>query len=271
MRVFNRILFAFIAAIGLYLVFNASYSYAITLYVQTEGQKAIDRDDYAFFISTRYYDENEVLSDTYVMDQGTFLVKIYSVANVVEEEQRVVDGIFVLMHQTEGTPLEEPFGVQVSSTVGEIDVSYMGIQIPGLPIYSFIIPDTETTLVTRERFMKEDVFQNIDRIDIYRDDEIIDGIDLLVTNEDFTLREPLEKYLETTGEAPTENVENVSVMPRIQIDTSRIVIRNVIIYVVIVIALMVGLFFVHKKRLGRGKPTEGIRKDIEKLAENKRE
>jgi hypothetical protein len=271
MRVFNRILFAFIAAIGLYLVFNASYSYAITLYVQTEGQKAIDRDDYAFFISTRYYDETEVLSDTYVMDQGTFLVKIYSVANVVEEEQRVVDGIFVLMHQTEGTPLEEPFGVQVSSTVGEIDVSYMGIQIPGLPIYSFIIPDTETTLVTRERFMKEDVFQNIDRIDIYRDDEIIDGIDLLVTNEDFTLREPLEKYLETTGEAPTENVENVSVMPRIQIDTSRIVIRNVIIYVVIVIALMVGLFFVHKKRLGRGKPTEGIRKDIEKLAENKRE
>lgn len=269
MRVFNRILFAFIAAIGLYLVFNASYSYAVTLYIQTEGQKAIDQDNYAFFISTRYYDQTEVLSDTYVIDEGTFTVRIFSVANVIEDENRVVDGIFVLMHQTEGPPLEEPFGVRVSSRIGEIDVSYMGIRIPGLPIYSFIIPDTETTLVTRDRFTKDDVFQEIDRIDIYRDDEIIDGFDLLVTEDDFTLKEPLARYLDSTGEAPTEDFENVSVMPKIQIDTSGIVIRNVIIYIVFVIAVMVGLFFVHKKRLGRGKPTEGVQKDIEKLAGNK--
>ncbi|MFP4187701.1 MAG: hypothetical protein ACLFSU_05990 [Acholeplasmataceae bacterium] len=269
MRVFNRILFAFIAAIGLYLVFNASYSYAVTLYMETEGQEALDRNDYAFFISTRYYDANEVISDTYAIDDMTFLVKVYSVANVVEDEERVVDGIFVLMHQTDGAPLEEPFGVEVSSSVGDIEVSYMGIKIPGLPIYSFIIPETETTLITRERFTEDGDFQDIDRIDIYRDDKDIGSIDLLITSEDFTLREPLEDYLEETGDAPTEGFKNVAVMPRIEIDTSTIVIRSVIIYSVFVFAVMVGLFFIRKKRMGRGKPTEGIRQDIEKLTSNK--
>ncbi len=270
MRFLRRFLFALAAAMGLYLVFNMSHAYVVTTYLQTEGAKAIEREDYAFFISARYHDEDLVFDDVLTFDDKTFVVKVYNVANIMTliEGYLVVEGFFVLMHQIEGEPLREPFAALVSSTDGDIEQRYTGINLGGLPMYTFIIAETQSTIINKNLFIREGVFYDIDQITIRKDDEDIGVINLLLQEGDLKLRDPLEGYLLEHDSVPKASFETVVYAPVIDIDSSSVVIRNVIIYLLVVLLLTILLFYVKSKYMGRGKPTPGVQRDLEKLKQN---
>ena len=267
MRFLRRFLFALAAAMGLYLVFNMSHAYVVTTYLQSEGAQAIEREDYAFFISARYHHQDLIVDDVVTFDDKTFVVKVYNVANIMTltEGYLVVEGFFVLMHQIEGEPLREPFTALVSSADGEIEQRYMGINLGGLPMYTFIIAETQSTIINKNLFTREGVYYDIDQITLQKDEEVMGVIHVFLQESDLKLREQLEGYLLEHDATPRASFGTVVYAPVIAIDSSPVVIRNVIIYLLAILLLTILLFYVKSKYMGRGKPTPGVQKDLEKL------
>ena len=261
----NRIMYSLVVALGLMLVFNLTDSYARTLYLEEEGAVALAEEDYEFFISVRFYNETPVVDLNLVEGERTFNLKIFETAYIqlVDEAYVVHDGLYVLMHQTQGDDLTDFFTVRfISGTTVSLD--YMGIKIFSLPLYSVIEEDTRATVIKKEMFEINGVFQDITNIQIYQENDLFAEVPVLIEETDFSVKTQIEDYITTNSTAPTSSFGDVSYAPVININTTPIVLRNIAIYSIIMIGLTV-VFFKAKKKLGKKEPTTGLKKDIERL------
>jgi hypothetical protein len=80
----------------------------------------------------------------------------------------------------------------------------------------------------------------------------------------------LQSYVDTNDEVPTADIEGVHYKEPLVIDVQNFVIRNVVIYLVVVVIGYVLIFMRKKKTLGKDQATEGLKKDIEKLQNDKK-
>lgn len=261
----NRIIYSLLVALGLMIVFNLTDSYARTLYLEEEGAVALSQDNYEFFISVRFFNETPVVDMVLTEGERTFNLKIYETAYIqlIEEEYIVRDGLYVLMHQTQGEDLTDFFTVRLISGT-TVTQDYMGIKIFSLPLYSVIEEDTRAAIIKKELFEIDDVFQDITKIEIYQENDLFAEVPVLIEETDFSVKTEIENYIALNSEAPSSSFGNVSYAPVIDINTIPIVLRNIAIYSVVMIGLTV-LFFKAKKKLGKKDPTSGLKKDIEKL------
>ena len=264
----NRILYALIAALGLMFVYNLTVANVKTTYLREQGQIELDAGHYTYFISTRFYDETPIFDETMMNLTNTYHVLVYEVAYVkrINEQYLVTDGLFFIMHQTEGTPVEGYFDV-FFTTESDIEVQYLGFRVLDFPLYSALDQDTEANMVPRSLFVQNNVFQNVTGLKLSLGDDIILEVPLLITDAEFNVKSEIESYIATHDEVPSEAFGNVSYAPVIVIDTQKQVILNLSIYVVSVTLLTIGVFTYQKKRLGKKEPTEGVQRDVQKLKE----
>ena len=264
----NRIIYSLVLALGLMIVFNLTDSYARTLYLEEQGAIALAANDYEYFISVRFYNAMPVVEQTIAEGERTFDLKIYEVAyiSLVDDVYTVHDGLYMLMHQIEGEDLTDFFTVRISSGT-TISEDYMGFKIFSLPLYSAITEDTQSSLIKKEIFEINDVFQDITQIEIYQENDLFTTIPLSITSVDFTVKSDLESYIATFGEAPKDAFDDVSMAAIVHIDTTAIVLRNIAIYSVIVVALTIFAFRIRNKQLGKKEPTTGLKQDLERLEE----
>lgn len=264
----NRIIYSLVLALGLMIVFNLTDSYARTLYLEEQGAIALAANDYEYFISVRFYNALPVVEQTIIEGNRTLDLIIYEVAyiSLVDDVFTVHDGLYMLMHQIEGDDLTDFFTVRISSGT-TISEDYMGFKIFSLPLYSAITEDTQSSLVKKELFEIDNVFQDITQIEIYQENDLFTTIFLSITEADFTVKSDLESYIATFGQAPKDSFDDVSMAPIVHIDTTSIVLRNIAIYSVIVIALTILAFRIRNKRLGKKEPTIGLKQDLERLEE----
>jgi hypothetical protein len=267
MRILNRIFFALLAAIGLYLVIDFTNESVVNEYVNEKGQEAIDAGDFDFFVSARYYNKNLILEDVFITDNYTFSIKIYNVANIrqVGDTYEVIEGFQIILHQTQGVDLEPPFNGNIISATSDIDVQYLGIKISELPLYTFALGNPRSTFFNKNLFINEDIFDQPARLELSYGSIEIGSYDFTIDYTDFRLEEWLMTYIEVHGVLPTNGFDDVGYSSIIQIDSSSLVIRNSIIYIVITTIITILLFFVSKKKMGRKKATEGLTKDIQKV------
>ncbi len=266
----NRIIYALLAALGLMIVFNLTDSYARTLYLEEQGAIAIENNDYAYFISVRFYDEVPLVEETITVSDRTFDLMIYQAAYIqlVNETYVVHDGIYIMMHQTVGNSLNDFFTVRISSGT-KITKDFMGVKIFSLPLYSVLDEDTQASLLKKSAFESDSVFQTITNITIFQDNDELTQIPVNIEETQFTVKTDIIDYINLNGSAPDEAFGNVSMAPIIEIDTRPIVFRNIAIYIVFAIGVTV-LIFTARKRLGKKEPTIGVKQDIEKLVEQDR-
>lgn len=264
----NRIIYSLVLAMGLMIVFNLTDSYARTLYLEEEGAKALEANNYEYFISVRFYNEVPVLEETIHEGERSFDLRIYEVAyiSLANDIYTINDGLYMLMHQTAGNDLTDFFTVRISSGTS-ISEDYMGFKIFSLPLYSAITEDTQSSLIKKELFELDGVFQEITQIEIYQENDLFMTIPLSITASDFSVKTAIEDYMTTNGQAPNADFGNVSMAPIIHINTTPIVLRNIAIYSVVVIIFTIAMFRVRNKRLGKKEPTIGLKQDIEKLGE----
>ena len=264
----NRILYALVAALGLMFVYNLTVANVKTSFLKEQGQIELDAGHYEYFISTRFYDDTPVFEETIISGENTYQVLIYEVAYVklINEQYFVTDGLFFIMHQTEGTPIEGYFDVFFEAD-SDIEVQYLGFRVLDFPLYSALDQDTEANMVPRSLFVKQSIYQNITGLRLSLGEEIILEIPLLITDAEYNVKSELDTYISTNDEVPSEAFGNVSIAPVIIIDVKDKVILNISIYIVAVSLFTIGLFTYQKKRLGKKEPTIGVKQDVAKLYE----
>ncbi len=118
----------------------------------------------------------------------------------------------------------------------------------------------------RRQFTEDEVFLDIDRIVFEKEGgETLLTLDINLTEEMLTIGTILQTYLDENSSVPTEDIEGVNYKEPLIIDVQDKVIRNVVIYLVVVIIGYVLIFMRKKKTLGKDQATEGLKKDIERL------
>jgi len=168
----NKIILVILAGLGLLTTYNLSEGYVISQYLQEEGQKALDREEYTFFMPSRYY--NDVLLEDLIVTEGTsiFHIRIYEVARIMAYKTglEVEDGIFLLIEQLEGEDLAYTLDVEFVSS-GDLTISYLGKKQLELPLYATIQKQTERTILLKDDFYDEesDLYHQLTTIRIKSD------------------------------------------------------------------------------------------------------
>jgi len=267
----NKIILVLLAGLGLLTTYNLSEAHVISSYLEKEGRKALENEDYTFFMPSRYYNENILADFTHTENDSSFQIKIYEVARIMayEEGLEVEDGIFLLIEQLSGTPLLYTFDVDFVSD-DDLIISYFGKRQLSLPLYATIQGQTERTILLKDDFYDEetDAYLPLTSIRIYENDELSFDIPVLIDFESFVIKNQIISYMETNDEAPNEAFLSVSITPVISpYDTNQIILRNMIIYVSFVILMTFVIYGKRNKRLGRKRATEGLQTDVDKLKE----
>lgn len=266
----NRMIFAFLAAIGLLLTYNFTDSAVRKDVIREAATEALANDDIDFFVPFKYFNADRLYDGIVETEDHTLHVMVYEVVlvstSVTSDEYVFRDGIFFLMEKIEGPKWGEYYSIKVVGSNNQ-QQEYLGFQLLDFPIYSAMNPDTAVQFIDRSQFKNGEMILPITQIDMYLEgmDEPYISIPVNFTNERFTVMDQVVEYYETNGELPEEPFNNVSISTRVEIDSTRWVILAFAIYAFIIGGLTWFVFVRKKKTMGRKKATIGVEKDIERL------
>lgn len=266
----NRMIFAFLAAIGLLLTYNFTDSAVRKDVIREAATEALANDDIDFFVPFKYFNADRLYDGIVETEDHTLHVMVYEVVlvstSLTSDEYVFRDGIFFLMEKIEGPKWGEYYSIKVVGSNNQ-QQEYLGFQLLDFPIYSAMNPDTAVQFIDRSQFRNGEMVLPITQIDMYLEgmDEPYISIPVNFTNERFTVMDQVVEYYETNGELPEEPFNNVSISTRVEIDSTRWVILAFAIYAFIIGGLTWFVFVRKKKTMGRKKATIGIEKDIERL------
>ncbi|BCR36861.1 hypothetical protein [Mariniplasma anaerobium] len=266
MKLVNRIMFGLIITVGLMLVYSITDEYYRSREIVDIAAEKLENQEYQDLISAAYYDETPVFEQTVTQNDKEFLVLIYQAAHITDTTNGllVLEGFQLLVVQKSGEMLPEYFDVLVSAD-SDVEVSYTGFNLYNLGLYSAFDPDTQGSLFLRNYFEKDDVFQTITHITFSKDEVEIFDIEVELTESLYTLKTPLDNYINEYDEVPLTDIDGVSYNAPIIINVRDKVTRNVVIYLVVVLTSYYLLFIRQRKTLGRDKMSEGLKKDVDKL------
>lgn len=266
MKLVNRIMFGLIIAVGLMLVYTITDEYYRSREIMAIASQKLEDKEYQDLISSAYYDETPVFEETITQNNKEFLVLIYQAAHVTDTSTGllVLDGFQLLVVQNSGEMLPEYFDVFVNAE-SDIEVSYTGFNLYNLGFYSVFDPDTQGSLFLRNYFEKDGIYQTINQITFSKDDMTILDIEVDLTESLFTLKTPLENYINLNDEAPKSDILGANYNTPFIIDIRDKVTRNVVIYLAIAMTTYYLIFIRQRKTLGRDKMSEGLKKDVDKL------
>lgn len=271
MKIINRIIFGLIVAVGLMLVATITDEYYRSREIIKITEEKLAEEAYTDLISAAYFHETPVFEETIIQNDKEFLVLIYQAAHITSTNDGLVvlDGFQLLVIQKSGESLAEYFDVIVYADQ-DIEVVYGGFNLYNLNLYSVFDPDTQGSLFLENYYVKDDVFQTINKIVFDKDETIIFEIDVELTQDMLTISEHLETYIDTYNEAPNKEIEGVNYNEPLQISIRDKVVRNTIIYLVVVMVVYYLIFIRKPKTLGKDKATEGLKKDIDRLKDDKK-
>lgn len=266
MKIVNRVIFGLIIAIGLMLVASITDEYYRSREIVDITTQKLEAQKYEDLISSAYYKETPVFEETIIQNDSEFLVLIYEAAHInnSDGELIVLDGFQLLVIQKSGELLPEYFDVLVSTT-SDLEVSYTGFNLYNLGLYSVFNPETQGSLFLRSYFEKEDVYQTINKITFTKEDVQIFEVEVELTEDLFTLKGPLQAYVDLNAKGPSEDIEGVHYNEPIIISIRDKVIRNLVIYLVVVMVAYYFIFVKQPKTLGKDKMSQGLKKDVDKL------
>lgn len=266
MKIVNRIIFGLVAALGLMLIISITDEYYRSRAVIEIVTEKLENKAYVDLISAAYYDKTPVFEGTITDEDKEFLILIYQAAHVTKSTTGliVLDGFQLLIIQKSGTLLPEYFDVIVDAK-SEIKHTYTGFNMYNLGLYSIFNPETQGSLLLRNDFEKEDIFQDISKISFVKKEETILEFNVNLTKDLFTITEPLETYISLNSEAPKENITGVDYNNPIVINVRDKSIRNSVIYLVAIVGVYYLVFVRQRKTLGRVKASQGLKKDIDRI------
>ena len=266
----NRMIFAFLAALGLLMVYNFTDSTVRKQEIRKEAIIALENDTLDFFVPFKYFNNHKLIDQIVETENHTLHIMVYEVVlvstSVTSNDYVFKDGLFFLMEMIDGPSWGEYYSVKLTASNDE-QAEYLGFRLLDLPIFSAMNPDTAVQFMDRSQFKIGDSIMPITQVDLFLEgmDEPYVSIPVNFSDAHFSVMNQVIEYYESEGELPTEPFNNVSISQRLVIDTSKWIYINTGIYLVVIGALTAFIFTYKKKTLGRKKSTIGVQKDIERL------
>jgi hypothetical protein len=269
MRIFMRIVFALFVAMGLGLVIVQANAKAFEQKVDELGKIAIEQNNFSFFISERYYEPTPLIDDVFLVDQTTYRLFIYHVATVryVGLNPEIYQGFQVFLQHLSGPSIIVPFQGTIKTIDDAHNLTFYAFQIGNLPIYAMLDMEHDSSFYNEIDLMIDNEFKSVTAFEISKNKEVLGSYPLSISQEDFVLEDRLNEFINLNGTVPTKSVSGIFMTEEFSYDSSFLVVRDSIIYLLIVALAFYGFFIYKKKRLGRRDATEGLKKDIEKLKE----
>ncbi len=267
----TRIFYAVLAALGLMLVFYISDARARKAYLGETGAIALEEGRYEALLPGGFHMKDPLFNQEVTIDGRSFLVVIYEVGyyeSATDGIHVAKEGITVLLHQLDGDPLEDMFDVFIHADASGTH-PYLGYHVDPLDLYSVLNQDTGESIIMAADYPDDLMLLSLDIMDDIEGEKLLYQLTLDIALADLSIKAKLEAHANANQRIPTEDFDDVVVIPRVRIDTSQAVLIGILIYIVSVSALTYGLFFFKRKRLGKKAPTEGVLKDIEKLNKNR--
>jgi hypothetical protein len=267
-KVFFRIVYGVVVALGLILTYNYTDSSIKTKYINEVGHEALADGAYETFVPNQFYNDQLLYDQTHVLEDMTLKVMLYEVVQIYFDKGELIinEGLFFLVHQLDGTPLDTYYSVNFI-TAKNTKVEFLGIRIASLPLYTAIISDTGSSYISRDAFIKDDVYEVITKLEIGVEmkTEPIVSTALNITNERYQLKQILSNYYDTNDQLPEAPVGVLHLAPVHIIDTTKQVLINMAIYMFAATIVTVFVFTFKKSKLGKKKPTPGLSKDLERI------
>jgi hypothetical protein len=248
------------------LVFNLTDSYFKAKELVRLGEIAVAEGDIDSFLAVRFHRSEKIDTRRIVLGDSTYDFYLYDVAYIAETETGFVvkEGMTFLLQLIEGDGM--PDYTQVLFQSGEADVvEQLGIRVFELPIYSGIDQVSMASVILVEKLKIDGVFQVVDTIEWQVDDVAIGSIMVQITAADFTIGAELETYLSEHGSVPTEPFGTVRITAPLVIDTTMEIFIAGLTYLSAVALITILLFKRNKNRMGKKPPTNGLKRDIEKI------
>lgn len=271
-KVLFRITYGLFVALGVILTYNYTDSNIKKAYINEIGLEAISNNEYDVFMPFRYYNINPLYDETITIEEKDIKVLVYEVVyvNIINDEIVIDEGIFFLMHQLDGEPLNKYLSVSILN--GEHRKNeYLGIRVEKLPLHIAILQETGSSFLSKAQFIRNGEFDEITgyeiRFEDQMDPEIVKSMSIKET--DFTVKEQLITYYESNQLLPDEAFSNIGLAPRHFVDTTKWSLINIAIYMGFATIATIFVFKYEKRRMGRGKPTSGLMKDIERVKSKK--
>ena len=262
----NRLSFALLIAMGFMVVYMVTDASVRSNELTQLAEQAIQEGNDTFFISVRYFKETPIGQSDITINGSMFTMVLYETAFIamVDEQPVIRDGFVFFLYQDSGDALPV-FQVRFLTNDQEL-LTYQGYQFFDFGIYTAQNETSRAQQITWDQLKIDDIAVNqISTIQIILPNQVIIEQSVLLERNDFTLKASLQAYHQENQTYPSESVDGINYQQPIVIHTSQAVLRNGIIYLVVVFLLTYFLYRYRNSRLGKAKPTEGLAKDLEKL------
>lgn len=264
----KRITYAIVIAVGLMLTYSLTDTTTRSKELKKVAEPALLAENYDVFVPSKYYNKVKLTDTVVVTENHKLRLMVYEVAYVTEDvfkNEIVRDGIVFIMHMLEGDTFGKYYGLKVKTETSEVE--YLGRRVLDLPLYIAIDDETMTPIMDLALFNKDDIYQPIEKIEVYLEGEEDPYVyvDVNYPLEGFYLKEEMEAYHAENDTYPTSDIGHITLAEGLIIQPSKWLLINTILYIVISLGLTIFLFTYQKKKLGRKEPTDNLKRDIEKL------
>lgn len=217
-----------------------------------------------FMIDGNYVRDEPIYEAIVNENNRSFHVFIYDVVYITTENETTSfhDGIQLIVEQTAGEEL--PYTTDVTfSGPNEYELVISGMKYYDLPLYVTYDQDNGKIRLNRDELGTN----TITDITITLSNETYLTLDVDIDETDLTAKADIETYLETHDILDVNEIEGLTVINFLEINTISAIIRNLAIYVVIATILSALIIFYQKRHLGRGRVNPRLKEDLERLKE----
>lgn len=231
---------------------NAILEYSHDLY---------DDDDLSFMIDGNYVKNTPIAEEEVNQEGRTFNIYVYDVVTAINTETDTTfkDGFQIIIEQLTGDPM--PYATDISFSGTDYELTIPGMQYYDLPLYVTYDQDNGKLKVTRDELGTN----TIDTITVTGVDGTYMSLNVDIDITDLTAMDQINTYLSTHEVLNTDDINDLSTIEFLQVDTIPVIIRNLVIYIIIATIVSAGIIFYQKRHMGRGKVNPRLREDLNKI------
>lgn len=273
MKIFIRVVYAFLIGFGFFVVFAFADAHYRKEAINEIGSAELQNDNIEFFVGSKYYNKTPILFETVTQNFRTFEIYMYEVASYVKKGDTfdARSGISVVIKQTAGDPLYSRMYVKVYAS-DKVEKAYTLLQMANLPVYNLTNATNNLPVIELRDFEVDEVYQDITKLEIsYSNTSAVTlSFEFNVDVNAFNVATELVKYYQENNEFMSESMNGVTVS-NVSFNTDNpLVWLWSGLYVVLVTALTIFLVvYGKKKKMGKKELTPGLATDLEKMNKNK--
>lgn len=261
-RIIFTIIHILFVSVGVVLVTSITDANTREAQVKSLSSEAYHEGDLSFMVDGNYVNDIPIIETLVTQNDRTFRVYVFDVAyaTTMNEQTTFDDGLQFIIEQTDGPSM--PYATAMTLSDGdEFEIDKAVIKYYDLPLY--INYDQEEGTLRIERDMLGDHI--LTNLTVYDNEQTYLSLDISLSQADLVAKGWIDDYMATHDVLNVDDIDHLTTIRFLDINTLPNIIRNLSIYVIIASILSAVVIFYRKRHMGRGKVNPRLKADLERL------